>query len=170
MKYLTLTEEPHSLPLLTCCDSDYMELHSNYLTSGVPFNGKAVYIKVEYGEPYSADIILAEPGMIPIISSKLANAIKEAGIHYGELVPVIDDYYKDYYVLNPTLIDLIDEKNSLDFFLLKEHKVYINPRLHKYSGPEGIFRIKGISAFPYITDSVIQIIKQFDHSGIAFSE
>jgi hypothetical protein len=88
-----------------------VELNGNDLTSGIPYTGDSIHIEVKNDKPYYADIILAEPCLIPVVSPELASAIKKRHFHYGEMIPIINDFYKDFYVLNPfPLIDLLDEK------------------------------------------------------------
>ena len=171
MKYMTLASESSTLSLLVCCSSNYIELDGNHLASGVPYKGEYINIKVNYGEPYYADIILSEPCLSPVVSPKLAFAIKEKDLHYGEMIPIVDGFYKDYFVLNPLpLLDLVDEKNSTNFFIVTGHKIYSTVQLKEYSGSQGFFRITNFNAFPFVTDDVIRFIKQFDYKGIAFSD
>jgi hypothetical protein len=168
---MTLAPEARSLPLLICCSSNYIKLNGNDLTSGIPYKEKNIYIKIINGEPYHADIILAEPSLNPVISPKLADVIKEKKIQYGELIPIYEGFYKDYFVLNAIpLLDLVDEKKSTTLCVINRKNIYVNAYLKEYSGPDGIFRIKNYSVFPFVTEGMIQIIKQFDHKGITFRD
>ena len=170
MKYLTLAQEASLLPLLLCCSSNYIKLNGNDLTSGIPYKEKNIYIKIVNGEPYHADIILAEPCLTPVISPKLASVIKEKHFQYGEMIPIYDGFYKDYFVLNPIpLIDLVDEKKSTTL-CINGKNIYLNAYLKEYSGPDGFFRIRDYAVMPFVTEEMIQIIKQFNYKGIAFRD
>jgi hypothetical protein len=167
---MSLAPEASSLPLLICCSSNYIELNGNDLTSGIPYKEKYIYTKMKNGEPYYADIILAEPSLNPVISPKLASVIKEKKIQYGELIPIYEGFYKDYFVLNAIpLLDLVDERKSTTM-CVNGRNIYVNAYLKEYSGPDGIFRIKNYAVFPFVTEGMIQIIKQFDHKGITFRD
>jgi hypothetical protein len=168
---MSLAQEASSLPLLLCCSSNYIRLNGNDLTSGIPYKEKYIYTKMKYGEPYHADIILAEPCLNPVISPKLADVIKEKKVQYGELIPIYEGFYKDYFVLNAIpLLDLIDEEKSTTLCVINGKNIYDNAYLKEYSGPDGIFRIKDYNVFPFVTEGMIQIIKQFDHKGITFRD
>ena len=170
MKYMTMASEAGSLPLLVCCTENHIELNGNDLTSGIPYKGKSIYVDVKHGEPYFADILLAAPSLIPVISPKLASVLRERSFLYGEMIPIINDFYNGFFVLNLIpRIELLDENKSMAIFV-NGNKIYYRAHLNKYSGQEGIFRIKNFATFPFVTDGVIQMFSQFDHKGINFSD
>jgi len=168
MKYMTPAS--NSLPLLLCCSSNYIKLNGNDLISGIPYKGKYIYIKIVNGKPYHADIILAEPCLNPVISPKLASVIKEKKVQYGELIPIYEGFYKDYFVLNAIpLLDIVNEEKSTTM-CINGKNIYVNVYLNEYSGPDGVFRIRDYAVIPFVTEGMIQIIKQFDYKGIAFRD
>jgi len=168
MMYLIPKTMNDPLPLIKCCSDDGNLINMNDILSGKPYGKNSMRLKIENGEPYSSDLILAFPGLTPLISNRLAGAIQKENFQYGEFISINDEYYSDYSVINIyPFIDIMDYEKS-KFIEVGQNRTYYECKVRDSPSFEGFFRILRFSSSVLITNRVYQFLRNFSLIGIDF--
>lgn len=142
MKYLTLAESAVEVLLVFLVDRNALRLHG-ILGSGVVYPWPEVFLQVKGNDDFGADLMLAEPCVTPLVSQTLLQRLEEEEIELGQTIPVHDDRFRGYSLVNPIgLVDLINENES-SWFTVNGIRMYDKVVLQRYRGADAIFRLRG---------------------------